>query len=58
MRSLGRLLQAVGLAIPPLAMVAQLSERIGAGQMLQFLLAAVIVFGIGYVLQLYGGGSK
>ncbi len=55
MRGLARLLQLVGLTIPPLAMIAQLGERITAGQMLQFLVVAVALFGIGYMLQQYGG---
>ena len=58
MRTLGRMLQVVGLAIPPLAMIAQLGERISAGQMLQFLVASVVLFGIGYLLQQYGGPLK
>ncbi len=52
------MLQVVGLAIPPLAMIAQLGERISAGQMLQFLVASVVLFGIGYLLQQYGGPLK
>lgn len=58
MRSLGRMLQVVGLAIPPLAMIAQLGQRISAGEMLKFLVAAVVAFGIGYLLQQYGGAPK
>ncbi len=58
MRSLGKMLQIIGLAIPPLAMVAQLGQRISAGQMLQFLVASVVAFGIGYLLQQYGGAAK
>jgi hypothetical protein len=52
---MARLLQFAGLAIPPLAMVAQLSERIRTGQMLQFLVAAVCLFLSGYLLQQYTG---
>ena len=55
MHSLARLLQLAGLAIPPLAMVAQLNEQIKTGQMLQFLCVAVGVFVLGYALQRYGG---
>jgi hypothetical protein len=58
MRSVARLLQIVGLTIPPLAMIAQLGERISAGQMLQFLVVAVLLFGVGYLLQQYGGPPK
>ena len=58
MSSLGRFLQLLALIIPPLAMVAQLSnEAISLGQMLTFLVAAVALFGIGYLLQQYTGGS-
>jgi hypothetical protein len=53
MQSLARFLQFVGLAIPPLAMIAQLSNNISAGKMLQFLLVAVGVFVLGYTLQHY-----
>ncbi len=55
MHLLARLLQLVGLAIPPLAMVAQLGEKISAGQMLQFLVVSVCLFGTGYLLQQYRG---
>ncbi len=47
----------IGLTIPPLAIIAQLGEHITAGQMLQFLVASVAVFGIGYLLQTYGGAA-
>ena len=58
MSSLGRFLQLVALSIPPLAMVAQLSdEAISLGQMLTFLVSAVALFSIGYLLQQYSGGS-
>jgi hypothetical protein len=50
-------MQIVGLTIPPLAIIAQLSERISLGQMLGFLVAAMAVFGIGHVLQRYSGGG-
>jgi hypothetical protein len=53
MHALGRLLQLAGLTIPPLAMIAQLSEQISAGRMLQFLLFAVCLFVAGYLLQQY-----
>jgi hypothetical protein len=51
MQFLARLLQIAGLTIPPLAMVAQLMERIRAGQMLQFLVVSVCLFTTGYLLQ-------
>jgi hypothetical protein len=53
MHGLARLLQLVGLTIPPLAMIAQLADQISAGRMLQFLLFAVCLFGTGYLLQQY-----
>jgi hypothetical protein len=55
MHSVARFLQFLGLAIPLLAVVAQLMERISAGQMLQFLGVAVGLFCIGYLLQQYRG---
>lgn len=58
MYRVARLLQLIGLAIPPLAIVAQLSESITLGQMLQFLFVAVCVFLMGYLLQRYSGGSE
>jgi hypothetical protein len=59
MYHVARLLQIVGLAIPPLAIVAQLSNSITLGQMLQFLFVAVGIFVVGYLMQRYsGGGSK
>ncbi len=58
MHTLARLLQLTGLAIPPLAMGAQLSETISTGRMLQFLLMAVGLFVMGYTLQRYSGGAS
>jgi hypothetical protein len=53
MRSTGRGLQLLGLALPPLAVVLQLSEAISLGQMLTMLVAAVCVFGIGRIVEGY-----
>ena len=53
MRAFARLLQIAGLTIPLLAMVAQLTEQIKAGQMLQFLIVSVALFTAGYLLQQY-----
>jgi hypothetical protein len=53
MRSLGRALQFLGLVVPPLAVVMQLSESITLGQMLTMLVAAVCVFGIGRIIEGY-----
>jgi hypothetical protein len=57
MYPLARLLQIVGLAIPPLAIFAQLAESITLGQMLGFVVAAVCLFYIGNLLQRYSGGG-
>ena len=48
----------LGLAIPPLAMVAQLQESITAGQLLQFLVVSIGLFLLGYVLQRFGGAER
>lgn len=58
MHTLARLLQFAGLAILPLAMAAQLSERISTGRMLQFLLVSVGIFVLGHTLQRYGGTPR
>jgi hypothetical protein len=57
MYSLARLLQILGLAIPPLAIFAQLAQSISTGQMLGFLAVAVCIFYIGNLLQRYSGGG-
>src|SRR6476646_4428979 len=53
MRSLGRTMQWLGLAFPPLAMFLQLSEAITLGQMLTILVASVCLFGIGRIVEGY-----
>ena len=58
MRIIARLLQFAGLAIPPLAMLAQLAQGIKASQMLLFLVVSVGLFSAGYLLQQYGGSRK
>ena len=58
MYTVARFLQIVGLGIPPLAIVAQLSNSITLGQMLQFLMMAVGIFFVGYLLQRYSGGES
>jgi hypothetical protein len=58
MRSFARLLQLVGLTIPPLAIIAQLRQDITAGQMLRFLVVSVCFFTAGYLLQQYSGGRE
>ena len=58
MKGIPRFLQMAALTILPLAMIAQLLGRISAGQMLQFLVAGVCIFSIGYLLQAYGGKER
>jgi hypothetical protein len=50
----------VGLTIPPLAILSQLADpdNFGTGEMLTFLLMAVGIFLLGYLLQRFGGGAK
>ncbi len=55
MYAFSRFLQLLGMAIAPLAMVAQLNRDISVGQMLTFLLVAVGIFWVGTVLQRYRG---
>jgi hypothetical protein len=57
MVSVARLLQLIGLTIPVLAVVAQLAQAITASKMLGFLVASVLIFSIGYLLQRYSGGG-
>ncbi|MCA9248003.1 MAG: hypothetical protein KDA42_12830 [Planctomycetales bacterium] len=47
-------MQWAGLIVPPLSIVAQLSESISQGQMLTFLVASVCLFYIGRILEGYG----
>lgn len=58
MHTIARLLQLVGMAIAPLAMVAQLGGSISVGDMLKFLLLSVGIFVVGYTLQRYSGSSQ
>jgi hypothetical protein len=58
MYSLARLLQILGLVIPPCAIIAELSQSISTGQMLGFLVVSVCVFSIGNLLQRYSGGNE
>jgi len=55
MYTIARILQIIGLVIPLLAIMAQLSESITLGQMLQFLVVSICVFLIGQILQRYTG---
>ncbi len=54
MRQLGRLLQMIGLAAPPLSILMQLMGSIKANQMLVMLVASVCVFLIGRILEGHG----
>jgi hypothetical protein len=58
MHSVARFLQLIGLTIPPLAIIAQLTNNIDLKQMLGFLVVSVAVFGIGYLMQHYSGGGR
>jgi hypothetical protein len=51
MQLLARLLQLVGLTVPPITILAQLGGRITAGQMLGFLVVSVCLFTAGHLLQ-------
>ncbi|MEX2560168.1 MAG: hypothetical protein WD403_09655 [Pirellulales bacterium] len=51
MRTLGRSLEALGLVLPPLAMIFP-------DQMLIMLVSAVCLFGIGRIIEGYGGKAE
>jgi hypothetical protein len=53
MASFGRLLQIVGLVLPPLSIFLQLEGAVSLGQMLLLLVAAVSAFWIGRILEGY-----
>jgi hypothetical protein len=53
MRGLGKVMQVLGLVVPPLAIVLQLSETVTLGQMLTMLVAAVCLFWIGRITEGY-----
>lgn len=53
MRAIGRFMQFVGLAVPPVAIILQLQESISLGMMLTMLLAAVSAFWIGRIVEGY-----
>jgi hypothetical protein len=53
MATVGRLMQIVGLVVPPLAIVLQLQNAITAGRMLILLVASVCIFGIGRIVEGY-----
>lgn len=51
MNYISRGLQFAGLAVPPLAIAAQMTNSITVGDMLKFLVAAICFFGIGRIMQ-------
>jgi hypothetical protein len=53
MASFGRLLQIVGLVVPPVSILLQLQGGITLGQMLMLLVAAVSAFWIGRIVEGY-----
>jgi hypothetical protein len=53
MASFGRLLQIVGLVLPPLSIILQLQGAITLGKMLMVLAAAVSAFLIGRIVEGY-----
>ncbi len=58
MYTVARFLQMIGLTIPVLAILAQLNQSISASTMLGFLIASVLVFSIGYMIQRSVGGPQ
>ncbi|HZZ72193.1 MAG TPA: hypothetical protein VFE24_08060 [Pirellulales bacterium] len=52
-RRIGRVMQFIGLAVPPLSIALQLSNTIAASDMLRMLIASVCLFTIGYILTTY-----
>jgi hypothetical protein len=57
MHTVARFLQMVGLTIPILAVLAQLNQTITASKMLGFLIASVLIFSIGHLLERTSGGK-
>jgi len=55
MRSVGRFGQLLGLTVPALAVVMELSGRISSGPMLGMLVFSVCCFAIGRILEGYAG---
>jgi hypothetical protein len=58
MRELGRNLQRLGLVLPPIAIVLQLFDQIATGKMLIVLAFSVSLFGIGRIVEGYGGRRR
>lgn len=55
MRTIGRLGQWIGLALPAVAVMLELGRRISLGQMLMLLVFSVCCFWIGRIVEGYGG---
>jgi hypothetical protein len=53
MRHFGRLLQYVGLVLPPLSIILQLQQAISLGTMLTMLVLAISAFSIGRIVEGY-----
>lgn len=58
MRAFGRLLQHLGLLVPPLAIVLQLAESIDVRLMLMLWVFAMCLFWIGRLVEGYGGKAE
>ena len=52
-QKIGRLLQFIGLTVPPLSIFLQLTEAVSLGQMLTMLVASVCCFGIRRIVEGY-----
>ena len=52
-RSVGRLLQIVGLGLPAVAILMQITDRLSVGKMLVLAVAALSLFYIGRILEGY-----
>lgn len=55
MRTVGKLAQVIGLTLPALAVVMELSRQITSGPMLGMLVFSVCCFAIGRILEGYAG---
>jgi hypothetical protein len=53
MRSLGKLLQLLGLTVGPLCIFLQLNQAISVGQMLTIFVASICAFWIGRIIEGY-----
>src|SRR4051794_16206609 len=58
MYTVARFLQMVGLTIPLFAIIAQLNQAFTASKMLGFLIASVLIFSIGHLIQRSTGGPQ